>query len=159
MTGSAQRKSLEPTVFRVDDAVEKDTLVGSHCAKCDRNYFPPRQWCAACFEPGCEEIELSREGTLSSFALVERKQEYCLVEAPYAFGEVRLPEGMLVYTTLNITSEVAANGQIRVYSTIDQDNFNVLKTGQRARLAPLVIKKADDGADIVAYSFDIVEGA
>ena len=159
MAGNAQRKSLEPTVFRVDDAVEKDTLVGSHCAKCDRNYFPPRQWCAACFEPGCVEIELSREGTLSSFALVERKQEYCLVEAPYAFGEIRLPEGMLVYTTLNITSEVATNGQVRVYSTIDQDNFNVLKTGQRARLAPLVIKKADDGADIVAYSFDIVERA
>ena len=159
MAGNARRKSLEPTVFRVDDAVEKDTLVGSHCAKCDRNYFPPRQWCAACFEPGCEEIELSREGTLSSFALVERKQEYCLVEAPYAFGEVRLPEGMLVYTTLNVTSEVAANGQVRVYSTIDQDNFNVLKTGQRARLAPLVIKRADDGADIVAYNFDIVEGA
>lgn len=158
MAENVRRKSLEPTVFRVNDAVVKDTLVGSHCAKCDRNYFPPRQWCAACFEPGCEEIELSREGTLSSFALVERKQEYCLVEAPYAFGEVRLPEGMLVYTTLNVTSEVAANGQVRVYSTIDQDNFNVLKTGQRAKLAPLVIKRDDDGADIVAYSFDIVEG-
>lgn len=101
---------------------------------------------------------MSREGTLSSFALVERKQAYCLVEAPYVFGEVRLPEGMLIYTTLNVTSDVTSNGQIRVHSTIDQDNFDVLEVGQQAKLDPVIIKKDDDGADIIAYNFNITGG-
>lgn len=157
MPDNTKRKSLEPTVFRVGETKEEDTLIGSVCAKCVLTYFPPREWCAACFEPGCKEVELSKEGTLSSFALVERKQAYCLVEAPYAFGEVRLPEGLLIYTTLNVTSDIATNGEIRVHSTIDQDNFEVFQVGQTARLVPIVIKKDDDGADIIAYNFAVSE--
>lgn len=76
MAGIAQRESLEPRVFQVKGDEKSDVLLGSKCNRCHRVFFPPREWCAACCQPTCEVIELSREGKLESFALVERKQAY-----------------------------------------------------------------------------------
>ncbi len=156
MVSTVVRKSLEPKVFQVKGEGEEDALLGSKCKKCGGVFFPPREWCAACYEPTCETIVLSGEGILESFALMERKQAYSVVEPPFVIGEVLLPEGVHVYTTINLRSEVSSE-EAKVYSTIDGDNFISLKVGQRARLSPVVIRWDEEGNEIVAYNFDIVK--
>ena len=148
---SSCQKSLEPSVFKVKSGDEPPTLLGSRCPKCQRVFFPAREWCAACLEPLCKSIELSREGTLVSFALVERKQDYSIVEPPYVLGEVLLPEGIDIYTTINLESEVSAAG-VRVYSTLDEHNMDSLKMGQKVILKPVVIKKEEE-CEVLAYNF------
>lgn len=151
-----ERKSLEPSVFQVNKDAEKDVLTGSKCRQCHRVFFPKRVWCAACLEPTCDEIELSREGTLLSFSLVEKKQAYCLLEAPYVLGEVLLPEGPHIYTSIGAESEVTPE-EVKPYSTIGEDNLDTLKIGQKVSLKPVVIKKDEEGNDIVAYNFNVVK--
>ncbi len=148
-----KRKSLEPTVLQVKEGTEP-VLVGSKCPRCLRVFFPARLWCANCLEPLCEPVELSREGKLASFALVERKQDYSLVGPPYILGEVNLPEGLDIYTTVNLKSEVTENG-VRIYSTVDEKNFDTLIMGQKVILKPVVIKKEGD-SEIIAYNFQTV---
>ena len=101
-------------------------------------------------------IELSREGTLLSFSLVEKKQAYSIVEAPYILGEVLLSEGPHIYTTMNLQSEVSTEG-VKLYSTIGHDNLDLLKMGQKVVLKPIVVRKDEEGCDIVAYNFNLVE--
>ena len=152
----AERKSVEPSIFRVDKGTENDVLIGSKCSKCNRVFFPRRTWCAACLEPTCEDIELSRDGTLLSFSLVERKQAYALIEAPYVLGEVLLPEGLHIYTTIGAESKVSSEG-VKLYSTVGEDNLDTLKMGQKVILKPVVVNKDEEGNDIIAYNFDVAE--
>ena len=156
MVSTSSRKSLEPSVFRVKSEEQGDVLVGSQCQKCKRVYFPSRKWCAACLEPTCEEVELNREGTLVSFSLVDRKTAYTIVEPPYVLGEVLLPEGPHIYTTINLQSEVSPEG-VRICSTVSRDNLDSLGIGQRVKLSPVVIKRAEEGHDIVAYNFNTIK--
>lgn len=149
------RKSLEPSVFRVKDTVEDDVLVSSQCQKCHRVFSPPRVWCAACVEPTCEELELSREGSLLSFALVNRTQAYCLIEAPYVIGEISLLEGPHIYTSINAQGKVSPDG-VRVWSNIREDNLDLLDIGQKATLSPLLVNKDEEGNDIYAFNFNVV---
>ncbi len=149
-------RSLESTVFRLKN--EKDgVLIGSICSKCHRVFFPQRVWCASCFEPTCEETELSREGKLISFSLIERASGYALVKPPYILGEVLLPEGPHVYTTIGMRSEPSPAG-IDLRSAINEKNLSSLKMGQPVRLSPIVVKKDEEGREVVAYNFDPVEG-
>ena len=151
-----ERKSLEPSVFRVSNDAENDILIGSKCKKCQRVFFPPREWCAACLEPTCEEVELSREGEMEAFSLVERKQDYALIEAPYVLGEIKLPEGPHVYTSIGAKSEESLGG-IRLYCSYNEENLGELKRGQKVKLKPVVVKKDEEGNDIVAYNFEVME--
>ncbi|MBI2868551.1 MAG: hypothetical protein HYX96_01845 [Chloroflexi bacterium] len=152
---NASRKSLEPSVFRLKDNGQ-DVLIGSQCQKCKRVFFPQREWCASCLEPTCKEIELSREGKLLSFSLVERQQNYSLVTAPYLFGEILIPEGPHIYTTLNLKTEQTDKGP-KAVSTVNEQNLNTVKIGQKVVLSPVAVKKDEDGSEVVAYNFQTVE--
>ena len=155
MVSASSRKSLEPGLLRIKSQEGSDVLVGSQCQKCQRRYFPFRKWCAACSEPTCETIELSHEGTLASFTLVARKSAHSLIEPPYVLGEVLLPVGIRIYTTINLQSDVSSKG-VKVHSTIGHDNLDSLKIGGEVRLSPIVVKRDEEGHDIVAYNFEIV---
>ena len=153
---NSKRVSLEPAIFRVKSGPESDILVGSKCQKCHRVFFPPRVWCAACVEPTCEELELSREGMLLSFALVNRAQTYCVIEAPYVLGEVLLPEGPHIYTSISAQSDITPEG-VKVRSTINEGNLNLLEIGQKVMLTPILVRKDEEGNDVFAFNFTVVE--
>lgn len=100
-------------------------LVGTHCTKCGRNYFPPREICPRCFgegvESGMEKIKLSSRGKLYTYSIVQVAPNRFL--PPYALGYVDFPEGVRVLgqlTThdpgaLKVDMEVAAElGRIAV---------------------------------------------
>jgi uncharacterized protein len=133
------RVSLEPSVLKVGNKKEEDVLIGSRCKECKRYFFPQRKWCGHCAGPTTDVVELSREGTISSFSLMTRKQNYCLVETPYILGEVMIPEGILIYTVINAKSVEA------------------LYMGQKAKLNTTEIKTDEKGNSVIAYRFAPVE--
>lgn len=133
------RVSLEPSVLKVGKTEEEDVLIGSKCKECGRYFFPQRKWCGYCAEPTTEVVELNKEGTISSFSLMTRKQNYCLMKTPYIFGEVMIPEGVLIYTVINAKSVEA------------------LQMGQKAKLNTTEIKKDEKGNSVIAYWFTPVK--
>ena len=138
MPGS--RISLEPSVLKVADNKDNDTLVGSRCSQCGRYFFPQRVRCGACTEPTTEPVDLSKEGTLISYTLITSRARFAEVQPPYILGEVMMPEG------------------IRIYTLINSRDVNQLKIGQRTKLDTLEIKKDEDGNSVIAYSFSPVAG-
>ncbi len=133
------RLSLEPSVLKIGVQEEEDALVGSKCKECGRYFFPQRKWCAHCAEPTTEVVELSKEGTISSYSLMARKQNYCLVELPYILGEVMMPEGILIYSVINAKDP------------------KELRMGQKARFGTTEIKKDEKGNSVMAYWFTPVK--
>lgn len=90
-------------VFYPDEGywtVEKDGLhlIGSHCKKCQQNYFPPREICPQCFAQGeegeMEKIKLSSRGKLYTYSIVQVAPKRFL--PPYGLGYVDFPEGVRV---------------------------------------------------------------
>jgi uncharacterized OB-fold protein len=133
------RVSLESSVLKIGNQTEEDALIGSRCRECGRYFFPQRKWCGHCAEPTTEVVELSKEGTISSYSLMTRKQNSCLVETPYFLGEVMMPEGILIYTVLNAKNE------------------KEVKMGQKARFGTTEIKKDEKGNSVMAYWFTPVK--
>ncbi|MFH1349389.1 MAG: OB-fold domain-containing protein [Pseudomonadota bacterium] len=133
------RKSLEPSVFQLGSTKEEDRLIGSRCKECGRYFFPGRKWCASCAEPTTEEVVLSKEGSLSSFSIMTRKTKYALIETPYVLGEVKIPEGLLIYTVINTEAP------------------EKLQMGQKVTLDSMEVKKDDEGNSVVAYNFEPAE--
>jgi uncharacterized OB-fold protein len=80
--------------------VEKDGLhlIGSHCTKCGKNYFPPREICPECFAQGSEAamepIKLSNRGRLYSYSIVHVAPKR--FNPPYGIGYVDFPEKVRV---------------------------------------------------------------
>ncbi len=155
MPKTATRKSLEPKVFQLGSGAKGDALIGSKCQTCNRVYFPARDWCAACSKPTCKSVELSRQGVLRSYALVFRRQSYAVIPIPYLLAEIALPEGILVYTTLNLTSTPSTEGP-SLTSSIGPDDLGQVQLGTKVTLDPIVVKKDEEGHDLVAYNFRLV---
>jgi len=133
------RWSLEPSVLKVGSTKEEDVLIGSKCKICGRYFFPKRRRCGYCAEPTLEVLELSREGIVSSYSLLIKKPKYSLMEPPYILGEVKIPEGILIYTVINTKSP------------------EELRIGQRVKLDTVEIKKDEGGRSTIAYCFAPVE--
>ena len=136
---ASSRVSLEPSALKIGTTKEEDVLIGSRCRQCGRYFFLSRKRCAFCAEPTTELVELSREGVLSSYSYLTRKPKYCLIEPPYILGEVKLSEGIVIYTMINTTRP------------------EKLTLGQGVRLDTLEIKKDEQGNSVIAYSFAPIE--
>ncbi|MHA1208926.1 MAG: Zn-ribbon domain-containing OB-fold protein [Candidatus Freyarchaeota archaeon] len=73
---------------------EKGRMLGIKCSECGRVYFPPRAICPDCFVEMTEFVELSGEGTLAGFTVVN----YPFVDPntgetrpfPYGYGAIKL---------------------------------------------------------------------
>jgi uncharacterized protein len=89
----------QPEFTRLDS--EGLVLLGSHCPKCDRSYFPPRWECAVDMTP-LEDVVLSRTGTLHVATYI-RTPAYGREQRDaegYGVGEIDLPEGVRIQSVL-----------------------------------------------------------
>jgi len=80
---------------------EQPQLIGSKCPSCGQVYFPKREKpiCIRCQHKGLNEIKLSRKGTIYSFSVImQAPTAYYIGKVPYAYGVIRLPEGVSVRT-------------------------------------------------------------
>lgn len=73
-------------------------FMGSRCTHCGAVYAPPRPLCPACPEEELEWVELSGQGTLASYSIIDIAPTMMLEagygrDNPYCSGVVELEEG------------------------------------------------------------------
>lgn len=129
------RTSLEPLVLKVGEVPEEDVLLASLCTRCGRYFFPQRVYCGACAKRTTETVELSGEGTLTSFTRLHRKPEYSLIDPPYVLAEVTAQEGL------------------RIYSILVGDADAELAIGDTVRLRTVEVHMPEKGIPVVAFAF------
>lgn len=140
MPGDAEKRtSLESDVLRAGEAPDEDVLLGSRCTICGRYFFPQRKRCAACTETSTATVELSKVGVLSSYTTMTKKPVFSVLDAPYILGEVLLPEGVRVYSAINVFGG-------------EQPSI-----GSRVRLDPIEVRRGM--GTVIAYSFSTQEGS
>ncbi len=89
-------------------------LEGTHCAACDRNYFPPRSTCPKCRAPELESRALEGAGTLYSYSRMSQSPRGFANLGPATVGMVRLDDGPLIMTQLTDVEGVELRIGMRV---------------------------------------------
>jgi uncharacterized OB-fold protein len=85
----------------VTEGPEGETLAGNQCKSCGQVFFPKaEQVCLNCLEGPLEDLALSRKGALCSYTVVHMPASG--FQPPYAVGFVDLPEGVRVFTPLEM---------------------------------------------------------
>ena len=82
------------------DAVERDgaghvRLIGSACAECATQVFPPTEICPECMSEDVARLALSARGTLYSWSVVHAAPKGWRL--PFVAAYVDLPEGVRVF--------------------------------------------------------------
>lgn len=78
---------------------EKDLETKSRalqCSGCHKLFVPPRYHCSQCGKSKFQQVELMGKGEVYSYTVIRMPFEEFLEEAPYAFAEVKLQEGLVV---------------------------------------------------------------
>ena len=83
--------------------LEQKKLNGKKCRKCDKITFPPTAMCEHCGSRDVEAFKLSGEGELLyvSHSMAPPPNPRFNKLAPYAYGHVRLEEGVYVQAIIN----------------------------------------------------------
>lgn len=71
-------------------ALTQRRLVGQRCPQCRKVYFPPRGSCTMCGLPTEEEVELPRQGTVTTFCIVNLPAPGQTIQPPYVCGTIQL---------------------------------------------------------------------
>lgn len=80
---------------------ERYRLIGTQCKTCEKKYFPPRKFCAACRRKGkIENFQFSGRGKVFSFSEVHSAPAGLELEVPYVLAIVELAEGSRLTTQL-----------------------------------------------------------
>jgi uncharacterized protein len=82
--------SMGPTTTRFYEEFKQKRIMGTRCARCNRVLIPARKFCSDCFEETNEWVEVSDEGTIRSWVLVNFSYEGQPKEPPYILGIIDL---------------------------------------------------------------------
>ena len=82
---------------------EGPVLHANKCTACGKVYFPKAHLCLTCFNEQLEETTLNRRGKLFSYTVVHMPSSH--FQPPYAVGYVDLPEGVRIFSQLEITED------------------------------------------------------
>jgi uncharacterized OB-fold protein len=71
---------------------DNQKIMGIRCPQCDKVLMPPRSDCVKCFGKLDESmfVELSGKGTLTSYTVVHYSEPMHPMNAPFAYGIIRL---------------------------------------------------------------------
>ncbi len=84
------RWSLGPVWTRFFDGLREETIYGTKCLKCNRVLVPARPFCPACHAEMEEWVEISGEGTVQSWTLVNNSYYAQVKKPPYVMALIRL---------------------------------------------------------------------
>lgn len=118
-----------------EDTDDGPRLVGTRCRACARHHFPASGACPFCGSPDVEAVQLSPVGTLWGWTGVTNEPPGYEGPVPFGFGVVELPEGL------------------RVITRLEEADPDRLEFGQTMRFVLAAVGTAEDGTDIVTYSF------
>ncbi len=72
------------------DTLKEEKIIGTKCRGCNRVFIPPRTFCPRCFEEMDEWVEVSQEGTLETWVLVNMPFYGQQLKIPYISAQIRL---------------------------------------------------------------------
>lgn len=84
------RWALGPVWTRFFDGLRDEKIFGTKCKKCDRVFVPSRPFCPLCLGDMDEWVEVSQEGTIKSWTLVNNRYYGQVKEPPYVMALIRL---------------------------------------------------------------------
>ncbi len=113
--GAAPIAPVLPGIFRARGDAGAAVLLGGHCARCARHYFPRPALCPRCLG-AIAEVELGASGRIYSYTVVRTKAPLGLPQ-PYAVGYVDLDGCAL-----------------RVFGLLDATPIERLRIGMAVRL-------------------------
>jgi uncharacterized OB-fold protein len=129
--------SYNPSILAVQS--EKDGLphlIANKCRACNILIFPPQPFCYQCLENDLDSVELSNQGEIYSYTIVERESlAPSDFQVPFAYGYIDLPEG------------------VRVLAKIINWEPGSLKIGLAVRLTLERIRTDSGGKDVVVFRF------
>lgn len=114
----------------------KPALLGSHCKKCRRTFFPRRELCPDCFDEGeMEPKRLDSRGVIYSSTVVNIPSP-AGIKPPYAYGYV------------DITAD-----KIRIHSLLEGADPASLAPDKEVELVigPIMVNK--QGQQVIGYKF------
>lgn len=82
--------SVGPTGTRFFEAFRNKRIMGSKCPKCRRVLVPARKFCPRCFVDLKDWVEVSDEGVLASFTLINYSFSGQPKKPPYLIGMIKL---------------------------------------------------------------------
>jgi uncharacterized protein len=85
------------------DEAEGGRLHANRCKACGRTYFPKAPFCFDCLAKEMDEVILSRQGKLYSYAMGRMASTH--LQPPYMVGLVDLPEGVRVFAPLELRED------------------------------------------------------
>lgn len=70
------------------------------CIACSNAIWPPRSHCAICYSAALEWIELSGEGTVYSYSILNRGQVGFRLATPYALAYIACTDGPVILANI-----------------------------------------------------------
>jgi len=118
-------------------------LIGSECLSCGEIFFPVQDSgiCTHCQRDRLEDIRLCSQGVITSFSVVYQKPAggFYNGPVPYAYGFVKLPEGVKVET---------------LFTGCDLEELEV---GMEVSLVIEKLCENEDGTEVLTYKFQPVK--
>jgi hypothetical protein len=81
--------------------LEQGKVMASRCKKCGATYFPPQMDCSRCLSGDAEWVEISGEGKLITYSIVNYGPAGFEDDAPYTLAIVDFKGGLRVFGRLS----------------------------------------------------------
>ncbi len=115
--------AVGPTWSYFYDCLKEEKIMGKKCKLCARVFVPPRTFCPRCFEDMEEWIEVSQEGVIETWVLVNM---------PFFAQELKIP-----FISAQIRLDGSDTGFIHQIAGFDMSDFDkvqqLVKLGGRVR--------------------------
>ncbi|MFP8881986.1 MAG: OB-fold domain-containing protein [Myxococcota bacterium] len=126
-------------------SLDTPRLLGSRCSACGETTFPAQKGCPSCTAQGCDEVELSRRGTLYTWTIQRFPPPPPYAGdvndfVPFAVGYIELPEG------------------VRVEARLLESDSSRLSIGMEMELSVEPFSVDDEGREVVTFAFAPVAG-
>lgn len=82
--------AMGPVTTRFYEYLQQRKIMGTRCDRCNRVLVPARKFCSDCFETTSEWVEVSSEGTIRTWVLINFSYEGQPKEPPYILGIIDL---------------------------------------------------------------------
>lgn len=125
--------AMGPTSTRFYEEFKNKRIMGTLCSKCKRVMVPARSFCSECFVETTEWVQVSDEGTIRTWVLIDFAYEGQPKEPPYILGiidldgaDVGLPHfvgGVELDDVDKVAEKVRIGGRVKAVWKEDREGF------------------------------------
>lgn len=131
---------VKPGLFEfVSDDRKSIQLVGSRCANCGEKHFPKMSICPKCTARELETVPLIGTGVIRTFTVVRQTAPTWKGPVPYIIVIVKLDDGVEITTHL---------------TGCDPEK---VKIGSRVRAVAGKLRDDEEGRDVIAHMFEMID--